>query len=60
MKTTVNHIIITVGPSISDPADVVKIILIHEDGKKQTFLAAIGWRLTWRRFLVWAIRRHVR
>lgn len=55
----VNHIIITNGPSISDPADVIKMVLIEDDGS-QICLGAFGWRGLWRKFLVWAVRRHVR
>jgi hypothetical protein len=55
----INNVVVTMGPTAADPADVVKLMLRHEDGSVN-YLGAFGWRMAWRKFLVWAIRRHVR
>lgn len=62
----INHIIITAGPSVCDPADVSGIKTIDDDGTVHHFATAklpIGmwtksyWSLAYRRFLVRAVRR---
>ena len=54
--TAVNHLHITAGPSVADPADFVRVAAVNADGSFKQF-HVMGWKNAWKRFLVWAIRK---
>lgn len=55
----VTQIAIKPGPSFADPADIAPLHIQTVDGNWHMLTARLRYRLLWRRFLIWAIRKHV-